>query len=107
MNKIQKLGQVLEKFAPVFYGVIDLQEGEKRPFPCFVMITKDYEVVHADNKKAYRSPTIQVEHYFKIKDLDLEDRLYKALEDAGFLFEETGDSYENKERMYIRYIIVN
>lgn len=57
----------------------------------------------ADNRYILKKNIYQVEYYFVKKDEAKEDAIETALEDNGFLFDKSSDTYISEEDMFVIY----
>ena len=75
-----------------------------RPIVSFLVYLGDGQThVAADNRYILKRNIYQVEYYFTKKNESLEEAVETALEENGFLFDKSEDTFISEENMFVIY----
>ena len=85
----------------VEYGFIPADEPAIPPF--LIYLFDDLDTFKADNKIYDKYYNYRIEYYFTKKDLSIEAKIESLLEENGYIYEKSGDTWIDSEKLYVIY----
>lgn len=86
------------KPVPVAYNTFISNKGINPPF--IVYRETGVDTFKADSKTYYRPRNFEIELVTEVKDVDLQDKLEKLLNDNNIPFDTTDEVWDEEERIY-------
>lgn len=97
---MSKIFETLKKTGlPVAYS--HFRKAQEPPF--LVYMGEGQYTFPADNRFHYKENLYRVEYYFTKKDELIEDGIENVLEEEGFLYEKSEDTYLDDEDVFVIY----
>lgn len=84
----------------VEYGFID-EDNPETPFLIYYFSEPSH--FKADDKIYNKENHYTIEHYFKTKNLEIEEKIENALDELEIIYEKSGDIYIDSEEVFINY----
>lgn len=94
-EKLKEVGIQVEQ------GFGDYEEVMVPPF--LIYYFDEPSTFKSDDKIYFKEDHYVVEHYFKDKDLEIEEKIEKALEDMEIIYSKSGDIWIDEEELYVNY----
>lgn len=85
--------QHLETIAPTYYMHPVVDENNKQPQLPYIVYIPQANYTLADNKNYTKHNSYTLEYYFDIKDEELENKLENKLNEMGFTFSRSEDTW--------------